>query len=64
MTENPGSILLEWQNVEEQLNDIQEFRLQRAFGNVLTDRHLSENFSDCYKGKTHLVTNADFVHLF
>lgn len=60
MTENPGAILVEWQNVEEQLNDIQEFRLQRVFGNVLTDKHLTANFVDCYTGPEtqHLVKDV------
>ncbi|VEN48941.1 unnamed protein product [Callosobruchus maculatus] len=52
MTEKPGAILVEWQIVEneERMTDIQDFRLQRAFGDVIKDKHLIVNFNDCYKG--------------
>ncbi|CAH1985574.1 unnamed protein product [Acanthoscelides obtectus] len=59
MTEKPGAILVEWQIVEndERMTDIQEFKLQRAFGDVTKDLHLIVNFNDCYKGPEtqHLV---------
>ncbi|KAG5889281.1 hypothetical protein JTB14_007043 [Gonioctena quinquepunctata] len=50
--EKPGALLIEWKNVEieERMTDIQEFRLQRAFGNVVEDKHLLVNFKDCYRG--------------
>nr|CAI5844302.1 unnamed protein product [Callosobruchus analis] len=52
MTEKPGAIMVEWQIVEneERMTDIQDFRLQRAFGDVIKDKHLIVNFKDCYKG--------------
>nr|CAH7718676.1 unnamed protein product [Callosobruchus chinensis] len=52
MTEKPGAIMVEWQIVEneERMTDIQDFRLQRAFGDVVKDKHLVVNFNDCYKG--------------
>ncbi|KAJ3664620.1 hypothetical protein Zmor_000174 [Zophobas morio] len=50
--ERPGAILVEWQSVEndDRCVDIQEFRLQRAFGDVTAQQHLKANFSDCYLG--------------
>ncbi|EEZ97840.1 Cytokine receptor-like factor 3 [Tribolium castaneum] len=49
--EKPGAILVEWQSVDdERCVDIQEFRLQRAFGDVISEKHLEINFSDCYVG--------------
>ncbi|XP_023020995.2 cytokine receptor-like factor 3 [Leptinotarsa decemlineata] len=52
LSEKPGALLIEWRNVEieERMTDIQEFRLQRAFGDVVKDKHLVANFKDCYKG--------------
>ncbi|KAJ3628362.1 hypothetical protein MTP99_015672 [Tenebrio molitor] len=51
-SEKPGAILVEWHSVEndERCVDIQEFRLQRAFGDVNAEKHLMANFSDCYIG--------------
>ncbi|CAH0553936.1 unnamed protein product [Brassicogethes aeneus] len=50
--ERPGAILVEWQVVEneERCTDIQAFRLQRAFGDVVKEKHLIANFVECYKG--------------
>lgn len=50
--EKPGAIHVEWQHIdtEERMTDIQEFRLQRAFGDVTKEKHLLVNFKDCYKG--------------
>lgn len=43
---------MEWQSVDdERCVDVQEFRLQRAFGDVITEKHLETNFSDCYTGQ-------------
>ncbi|RZC37834.1 cytokine receptor-like factor 3 [Asbolus verrucosus] len=52
MTEKPGALLVEWHSVEndERWIDIQEFRLQRAFGDVTVEKHLTANFSDCFVG--------------
>ncbi|KAJ8984693.1 hypothetical protein NQ317_004952 [Molorchus minor] len=52
LVEKPGAILVEWQSIEndDRSVDIQEFRLQRAFGDVTKERHLVLNFSDCYRG--------------
>lgn len=53
LKENPGAILVEWECVtnDDRCNDIQEFCLQKAFGNVLLEKHLEANFNDCYRGK-------------
>ncbi|XP_044257887.1 cytokine receptor-like factor 3 [Tribolium madens] len=49
--EKPGAVLVEWQSVDdERCVDIQEFRLQRAFGDVISEKHLETNFFDCYVG--------------
>ncbi|KAJ8931938.1 hypothetical protein NQ314_015105 [Rhamnusium bicolor] len=52
LIEKPGAILVEWQSIEneDRMTDIQEFRLQRAFGDVIMEKHLLVNFNDCYKG--------------
>ncbi|KAJ8952962.1 hypothetical protein NQ318_006579 [Aromia moschata] len=52
LVEKPGAILVEWQSIEndERMVDIQEFKLQRAFGDVCKEKHLMVNFSDCYTG--------------
>lgn len=44
---------MEWENTdnEDRLTDVQEFRLQRAFANVVKEEHLIVNFKDCYRGK-------------
>lgn len=51
--ENPGAILVEWDcnTNDERCNDIQEFRLQKAFGNVILEKYLETNFIDCYRGR-------------
>jgi len=54
LTPKPGAILIEWQqsheNSEDKIKDIQKFRLQRAYGDVLKDKNLAANFIDCYTG--------------
>ncbi|XP_028129694.1 cytokine receptor-like factor 3 isoform X2 [Diabrotica virgifera virgifera] len=53
LTEKPGAVLVEWKVVvdnEEKVTDIEEFRLQKALGNVHEDKHLVVNFHDAYKG--------------
>lgn len=51
--EKPGSIQVEWQSIDndDRLTDIQEFKLQRAFGDVIKEKHLVVNFKDCYRGE-------------
>lgn len=50
-TEKPGSILVDWHSeIDERLNDIQEFRLQKAMGNILYNKDLINNFSNVYTG--------------
>lgn len=51
ITEKPGSILVAWHSeIDERLNDIQEFRLQKAIGNVLCNKDLVNNFNNVYTG--------------
>lgn len=60
--EKPGAIQVEWQHVdsEERMTDIQEFRLQRAFGDVNKEKHLLVNFKDCYKGCKNNFSTSKF----
>ncbi|KAJ8920490.1 hypothetical protein NQ315_005359 [Exocentrus adspersus] len=53
LCEKPGGILVEWNSIDddEKLTDIQEFKLQRAFGDVIKEKHLLVNFHDCYLGQ-------------
>ncbi|KAF7280628.1 cytokine receptor-like factor 3 [Rhynchophorus ferrugineus] len=55
VSQKPGAILIEWEqnfdNNEDKVRDIQEFKLQRAFGDVVKEKNLSVNFIDCYKGQ-------------
>lgn len=52
ISEKPGALLVEWQHLEtdEHNTDIQEYRLQRAFGNTLKEKHLIVNFVDSFVG--------------
>lgn len=56
LIEKPGAIQVEWHNndCEDTATDIQEFRLQRAYGDVIKEKHLLVNFKDCYKGKKYI----------
>lgn len=62
VVERPGSLLVEWKigDCDERSGDIQEFRLQRAFGNVVKDKQLVVNFTDCYVGKKIFPINIIF----
>ncbi|CAG9772606.1 unnamed protein product [Ceutorhynchus assimilis] len=50
----PGALLIQWQqsyeNNDDRVKDIQEFKLQRAFGDVIKEKKLAVNFIDCYTG--------------
>lgn len=50
--ERPGSIFVEWKStdLDDRAGDIQAFRMQRAYGNVIKQKHLVANFNDCYIG--------------
>lgn len=50
--EKPGSLLIEWKvnDYDDLLCDIQAFKLQKVFGNVLKDQRLEKCFSDCFVG--------------
>ncbi|XP_019872756.1 cytokine receptor-like factor 3 [Aethina tumida] len=52
LVQKPGAILVEWSvNADDERgSDIQYFRLQRAYGDVLNDKHLVANFVDCFEG--------------
>ncbi|XP_030763265.1 cytokine receptor-like factor 3 [Sitophilus oryzae] len=53
LTPKPGALLIEWQQKydtgDDRVKDIQEFRLQRAFGDVTKQKN-TVNFLDCYRG--------------
>lgn len=59
--ERPGAILVEWRSTDndDRSNDIQEYRLQRAYGDVIKDEHLFANFRDCYTGTENLFLVKD-----
>ncbi|CAG9832635.1 unnamed protein product [Diabrotica balteata] len=62
LTEKPGAVLVEWKVVvdnEEKVTDIEEFRLQKALGNVYEDKHLVVNFHDTYKGLDYQFLQKD-----
>ncbi|CAH1155075.1 unnamed protein product [Phaedon cochleariae] len=64
-SEKPGAILIEWKSNdnEERMTDIQEFRLQKAFGDVSKEPHLVANFKDCYRGLDAQFLVKDLRHL-
>ncbi|KAL1509645.1 hypothetical protein ABEB36_004351 [Hypothenemus hampei] len=49
----PGALLIEWQQSmdnDDKTKDIQEFKLQRAFGDVTKEKTITVPFLDCYSG--------------
>ncbi|XP_066251379.1 cytokine receptor-like factor 3 [Euwallacea similis] len=56
--EKPGALLVKWDrswetNGEYQNADIEEFKLQRTFGDVTKDNNLPVNYIDCYEGSSY-----------
>lgn len=52
LKEKPGAILVRWNisDNDDHLSDVQEYELQKAFGNLINDKHLQDNFRTCYIG--------------
>ncbi|CAG9862248.1 unnamed protein product [Phyllotreta striolata] len=65
MIEKPGAILVEWKitvDNEEKVTDIEEFKLQKAFGDVTKDKRLIANFSECFRGLDSQYLVKDLEH--